>query len=180
MITSKSCNISLNVKSQPICKEAKKYSYKKGSPLQRTSRLPLMIILQYPTFSKNKTKNLFHRISLCMKKFWKRGCFFSRNCYNSYALIFGGVAQLGERTVRIRKVESSILFVSTKSNVHLSVRSERWTLLLNHVYIRRRSSAGQSACFTRKRSTVRARASPLKICLGNGFVELILRHFSLN
>jgi hypothetical protein len=29
--------------------------------------------------------------------------------------IFGGVAQLGERTVRIRKVESSILFVSTKS-----------------------------------------------------------------
>ena len=30
------------------------------------------------------------------------------------ALAFGGVAQLGERTVRIRKVESSILFVSTK------------------------------------------------------------------
>ena len=29
---------------------------------------------------------------------------------------FGGVAQLGERTVRIRKVESSILFVSTKKN----------------------------------------------------------------
>ena len=28
-------------------------------------------------------------------------------------LAFGGVAQLGERTVRIRKVESSILFVST-------------------------------------------------------------------
>ena len=27
--------------------------------------------------------------------------------------MFGGVAQLGERTVRIRKVESSILFVST-------------------------------------------------------------------
>ena len=27
--------------------------------------------------------------------------------------LFGGVAQLGERTVRIRKVESSILFVST-------------------------------------------------------------------
>ena len=30
------------------------------------------------------------------------------------AAAFGGVAQLGERTVRIRKVESSILFVSTK------------------------------------------------------------------
>ncbi len=29
--------------------------------------------------------------------------------------LFGGVAQLGERTVRIRKVESSILFVSTKN-----------------------------------------------------------------
>ena len=28
--------------------------------------------------------------------------------------LFGGVAQLGERTVRIRKVESSILFISTK------------------------------------------------------------------
>ena len=28
--------------------------------------------------------------------------------------VYGGVAQLGERTVRIRKVESSILFVSTK------------------------------------------------------------------
>ena len=27
---------------------------------------------------------------------------------------YGGVAQLGERTVRIRKVESSILFVSTR------------------------------------------------------------------
>ena len=33
-------------------------------------------------------------------------------CYNRNVL--GGVAQLGERTVRIRKVESSILFVSTK------------------------------------------------------------------
>ena len=30
--------------------------------------------------------------------------------------IHGGVAQLGERTVRIRKVESSILFVSTKNH----------------------------------------------------------------
>ncbi len=29
---------------------------------------------------------------------------------------YGGVAQLGERTVRIRKVESSILFVSTRKN----------------------------------------------------------------
>ena len=29
----------------------------------------------------------------------------------------GGVAQLGERTVRIRKVESSIHFVSTKKAV---------------------------------------------------------------
>ena len=31
---------------------------------------------------------------------------------------FGGVAQLGERTVRIRKVESSILFVSTITHTH--------------------------------------------------------------
>ena len=34
-------------------------------------------------------------------------------CYNNVHKISGGVAQLGERTVRIRKVESSILFVST-------------------------------------------------------------------
>ena len=32
----------------------------------------------------------------------------------------GGVAQLGERTVRIRKVESSILFVSTKNGLQLT------------------------------------------------------------
>ena len=32
----------------------------------------------------------------------------------SHREFYGGVAQLGERTVRIRKVESSILFVSTK------------------------------------------------------------------
>ena len=31
---------------------------------------------------------------------------------------YGGVAQLGERTVRIRKVESSILFVSTNFKTH--------------------------------------------------------------
>ena len=34
----------------------------------------------------------------------------------AFALLYGGVAQLGERTVRIRKVESSILFVSTKKS----------------------------------------------------------------
>ena len=34
--------------------------------------------------------------------------------YNYLCQKHGGVAQLGERTVRIRKVESSILFVSTK------------------------------------------------------------------
>ena len=32
----------------------------------------------------------------------------------------GGVAQLGERTVRIRKVESSILFVSTKVIIQIA------------------------------------------------------------
>ena len=32
-----------------------------------------------------------------------------------FQYLFGPVAQLGERTVRIRKVESSILFVSTTS-----------------------------------------------------------------
>ena len=35
----------------------------------------------------------------------------------SHRELFGGVAQLGERTVRIRKVESSILFVSTKKGL---------------------------------------------------------------
>mgnify|MGYP006934543857 CR=1 FL=1 len=39
--------------------------------------------------------------------------------YNfSILMVSGGVAQLGERTVRIRKVESSILFVSTKKYPH--------------------------------------------------------------
>ena len=40
-------------------------------------------------------------------------------CYNNVHKISGGVAQLGERTVRIRKVESSILFVSTNNKSHL-------------------------------------------------------------
>ena len=40
----------------------------------------------------------------------------------------GGVAQLGERTVRIRKVESSILFVSTISN---ELTPKSWTEMLN-------------------------------------------------
>jgi hypothetical protein len=52
-------------------------------------------------------------------------CLYMRKeiCYNQHranvlyfwrtSLLRGGVAQLGERTVRIRKVESSILFVST-------------------------------------------------------------------
>ena len=35
-------------------------------------------------------------------------------CYNNRA--FGGVAQLGERTVRIRKVKGSNPSVSTKKN----------------------------------------------------------------
>ena len=35
-------------------------------------------------------------------------------CYNSKAVINGGVAQLGERTVRIRKVKGSNPSVSTK------------------------------------------------------------------
>ena len=42
----------------------------------------------------------------------------------SHRELFGGVAQLGERTVRIRKVESSILFVSTKKH-----RDTRWVSL---------------------------------------------------
>lgn len=45
-------------------------------------------------------------------------------CYDNprweTGVIFGPVAQLGERTVRIRKVESSILFVSTKKARQIS------------------------------------------------------------
>ena len=44
---------------------------------------------------------------------------FKKVCYDNprweTGMIFGPVAQLGERTVRIRKVESSILFVSTNN-----------------------------------------------------------------
>ena len=39
---------------------------------------------------------------------------------------YGGVAQLGERTVRIRKVESSILFVSTKQVLDEHLFLQRW------------------------------------------------------
>ena len=45
------------------------------------------------------------------------------------ALAFGGVAQLGERTVRIRKVESSILFVSTNSKSTVILIELRWTFV---------------------------------------------------
>ena len=40
--------------------------------------------------------------------------------------LYGGVAQLGERTVRIRKVESSILFVST-----IKTTPSEWFFLAN-------------------------------------------------
>ena len=44
----------------------------------------------------------------------KSGCVLKRMCYNIPAKwIFGPVAQLGERSVRIREVESSSLFRST-------------------------------------------------------------------
>ena len=43
-----------------------------------------------------------------------------------YNLINGPVAQLGERTVRIRKVESSILFVSTMQKNGLTMRLSRF------------------------------------------------------
>ena len=39
-------------------------------------------------------------------------------CYNLFVIVqskYGRVAQLGERTVRIRKVEGSIPFMSTKN-----------------------------------------------------------------
>ena len=45
------------------------------------------------------------------------------------ALAFGGVAQLGERTVRIRKVESSILFVSTNNKSTVILIELRWTFV---------------------------------------------------
>ncbi len=45
------------------------------------------------------------------------------------ALAFGGVAQLGERTVRIRKVESSILFVSTNNKFTVILIELRWTFV---------------------------------------------------
>ena len=43
----------------------------------------------------------------------QHGAAVRRNAGAGAPQIYGGVAQLGERTVRIRKVESSILFVST-------------------------------------------------------------------
>ena len=54
-----------------------------------------------------------------MEKENEKSCVYLLTICAVYANIYvatahGGVAQLGERTVRIRKVESSILFVSTK------------------------------------------------------------------
>ena len=45
--------------------------------------------------------------------------------------ICGGVAQLGERTVRIRKVESSILFISTRKP---SCRTRRFLCILRNEF----------------------------------------------
>ena len=58
------------------------------------------------------------------------------------ALAFGGVAQLGERTVRIRKVESSILFVSTKQ------------VLDEHLFLQRRLRRKVFALIHNKKSVV--------------------------
>ena len=48
--------------------------------------------------------------------------------------IFGGVAQLGERTVRIRKVRSSILPVSTKQVKGEPISLGRW-IRLYHLFL---------------------------------------------
>ena len=45
----------------------------------------------------------------------------------------GGVAQLGERTVRIRKVESSILFVSTNKKQN-TARCSAFFVLFVSIY----------------------------------------------
>ena len=44
---------------------------------------------------------------------------------------YGGVAQLGERTVRIRKVESSILFVSTRKETTFVYQTKVVSFQLN-------------------------------------------------
>ena len=65
--------------------------------------------------SDTRTVGAYRRVPLRLRKM-SVGAVFRDDRYGGSRLksVFGGVAQLGERTVRIRKVESSILFVSTK------------------------------------------------------------------
>ena len=54
----------------------------------------------------------------------------------AYLEIYGGIAQLGERTVRIREVESSNLFVSTKLRESLKIRfSRNFFILMPYVQV---------------------------------------------
>ena len=48
-------------------------------------------------------------------------------------MIYGRVAQLGERTVRIRKVEGSIPFESTKKHLSYSMRKVFFMLCLSYI-----------------------------------------------
>ena len=64
--------------------------------------------------SKAKTNKILDKLQKKDYNFDVEQSMHNKLCGNN--LKFGGVAQLGERTVRIRKVESSILFVSTKNH----------------------------------------------------------------
>ena len=68
--------------------------------------------------------------------------------YNYLCQKHGGVAQLGERTVRIRKVESSILFVSTKKQKSLRKH------MVSVFFIRKRIEKGNCEAIETVRWTV--------------------------
>ena len=68
--------------------------------------------MKFDSFQKRQEMNLDHKVKCGIISYAARVCG-----------VFGGVAQLGERTVRIRKVESSILFVSTTEQRSEAIRA---------------------------------------------------------
>ena len=86
----------------------------RGHPLRETGSAAVCGGIQLPDYFTIPLRNYQGQIALLSKKD-KKSILTPKGIVVYYTVQrrYGGVAQLGERTVRIRKVESSILFVST-------------------------------------------------------------------
>ena len=85
-----------------------------GHPLRETGSAAVCGGIQLPDYFTIPPRNYQGENALLLKKD-KKSILTPKGIVVYYTVQrrHGGVAQLGERTVRIRKVESSILFVST-------------------------------------------------------------------